>query len=302
MSKKAVSKSGKGGGNIPRRIKYELVDELRGTYPVSWLLEIAYIKPASYYKWRKTNGKREEKAKDEQDIREHILGIHFMHPEFGRPRMTDELNENGYLINHKKVYRLMTEMGIQSVIRKKRKWHGRSPSIIFPNRLKRNFRAAGPNQKMVTDITYVSVGEEFYYLSVIQDLFNNEIVSWELSKRNDLELVLNTVEKWTKKKDVAEAVLHSDQGFQYTSKLYSSRLEDYGIKGSHSRKGNCLDNACVESFFSHLKTEKLYINKCNSGEELEQALEDYIYHYNYKRRQKKLKKRAPIEYRHALTA
>lgn len=123
-----------------------------------------------------------------------------MHPEFGRPRITDELNENGYLINHKKVYRLMTEMDIQSVIRKKRKWHGRSPSILFPNRLKRNFRAAGPNQKMVTDITYVSVGEEFYYVSVIQDLFNNEIVSWELSKRNDLELVLDTVEKWTKKK------------------------------------------------------------------------------------------------------
>ncbi|WP_430869410.1 IS3 family transposase [Cytobacillus firmus] len=214
MSKKAVSKSGKGGGNIPRRIKYELVDELRGTYPVSWLLEIAYIKPASYYKWRKTNVKREEKAKDEQDIREHILRIHFMYPEFGRPRITDELNENGYLINHKKVYRLMTEMDIQSVIRKKRKWHGHSPSIIFPNRLKRNFRAAGPNQKMVTDITYVSVGEECYYLSVIQDLFNNEIVSWELSKRNDLELVLNTVEKWTKKKDAAGAVLHSDQGFQ----------------------------------------------------------------------------------------
>ncbi|WP_374940719.1 IS3 family transposase, partial [Cytobacillus oceanisediminis] len=115
MSKKAVSKSGKGGGNIPRRIKYELVDELRGTYPVSWLLEIAYIKPASYYKWKKTNVKRKEKAKDEQVIREHIWGIHFMHPEFGRPRITDELNENGYLINHKKVYRLMTEMDIQSV-------------------------------------------------------------------------------------------------------------------------------------------------------------------------------------------
>lgn len=196
----------------------------------------------------------------------------------------------------------MKEMDIQSVIRKKRKRHGHSPSIIFPNRLKRNFKAAGPNQKMVTDITYVSVGEEFYYLSVIQDLFNNEIVSWELPKRNDLELVLDTVEKWTKKKDVAEAVLHSDQGFQYTSKLYSSRLKKNGIKGSHSRKGNCLDNACVESFFSHLKTEKLYINKCKSEKELEQALEDYIYHYNYKRRQKKLKKRAPIEYRHALTA
>ncbi len=192
------------------------------------------------------------------------MGIHFMNPEYGRPQITDELNENGYLINHKKVYRLMKEMGIQSVIRRKRKRHGHTSSVIFPNRLKRKFKAAGPNQKMVTNITYVSDGSEFYYLSVIQDLFNNEIVSWELTRRNDLELVLSTVEKWTMKKDAAEAVLHSDQGFQYTSKLYNVCLESNGIKGSHSRKGNCLDNACIESFFSHIKTEKLYIKQCNS--------------------------------------
>ncbi len=124
----------------------------------------------------------------------------------------------------------------------------------------------GPNQKMATDIKYVSDGKQFYYLSVIQDLFNNEIVAWQISKRNDLQLVLKTVEEWTKKKDVAGAVLHSDQGFQYTFKTYNSRLEIFGVKGSHSRKGNCLDNACVESFFPHLKTEKLYIAQCKSEE------------------------------------
>jgi len=265
-------------------------------------LEIAYVKRASYYKWRVTQSKRDERAKQDHDIREHMMGIHLLHPEFGCPRMTFTLKENDYKINHKKVYRLMKEMNIQSVIRKKRKRHGHTPSVIQPNRLKRKFSATGPNQKMVTDITYVSDGKQFYYLSVIQDLFNNEIVAWKLSDRNDLELVLNTVEKWTKKKDVAEAVLHSDQGFQYTSKTYNNRLEEYGIKGSHSRKGNCLDNACVESFFSHLKTEKLYIEQCKSEVEIRQAIEDYIYHYNYKRIQKKLKQRAPIEYRHALAA
>jgi putative transposase len=279
-----------------------LIEELRGEFPVSWLLEIAFIKPASYYKWRKNRPEREEKMKQEQLVREHIMAIHFVNPEFGRPQITDELKEMGFLINHKKVYRLMMEMEIQSVIRKKRKRHGHTPSVVFPNRLKRKFRAAGPNQKMVTDITYVSDGKEFYYLSVIQDLFNNELVSWKLSRRNDLELVLNTVDEWTKKKDVAGAVLHSDQGFQYTSKLYNNRLEANGINGSHSRKGNCLDNACIESFFSHLKTEKLYMNQCNSEEELRQAIEEYVYYYNYKRRQRRLKKRAPIEYRHALAA
>ncbi|TCZ76287.1 hypothetical protein E0485_13865 [Paenibacillus albiflavus] len=118
---------------------------------------------------------------------------------------------------------------------------------------------------MVTDITYISDGSKFYYLSVIQDLFNNEIVAWQLSERNDVELVLDTVERWTRKRDVAEAVLHSDQGFQYTSQAYNTRLEAFGVKGSHSRKATCLDNACIESFFSHLKTEKLYLKQCKSG-------------------------------------
>lgn len=283
-------------------MKYEIIEGLRESYPITWLLEIAYVKRSSYYKWRDTQSKRDEKAKRDQNIREHMMGIHFLHPEFGCPRMTHCLNENDFTINHKKVYRLMKEMNIQSVIRKKRKRHGHTPSVILPNRLKRKFKASGPNQKMVTDITYVSDGKQFYYLSVIQDLFNNEIVGWELSKRNDLDLVLNTVEKWAKKKDVTEAVLHSDQGFQYTSKAYNNRLEEYSIKGSHSRKGNCLDNACIESFFSHLKTEKLYIEQCKSEIEIRQAIEDYIYYYNYKRIQKKLKQRAPIEYRHALAA
>lgn len=269
-------------------------------YPTRWLLEITSIKPGSYYKWRTTKASRQDKLNQDQDIKNHLLWVHLEYPEFGYPRMTAWLKEKDFVINHKKVYRLMKEMNIQSKIRKKRRYHGHTPSVICLNRLKRQFRATAPNQKMATDITYVSDGKQFYYLSVIQDLFNNEIVAWQLSKRNDLELVLNTVSQWTSKKDVAEAVLHSDQGFQYTSKLYNKRLEEYGIKGSHSRKGNCLDNACVESFFSHLKTEKLYRIECKSEEEIKQAIEDYIYHYNYKRFQKRLKQRAPVEYRHPL--
>lgn len=107
---------------------------------------------------------------------------------------------------------------------------------------------------MVTDITYISDGKKFYYLSVIQDLFNSEIVAWKLSERNDVELVLDTVKQWARKRDVSEAVLHSDQGFQYTSQAYNTQLEVLGVKGSHSRKATCLDNACIESFFSHHKS------------------------------------------------
>jgi len=230
------------------------------------------------------------------------MAIHFAHPEFGYPRMGTALWEAGFHVNHKKVWRLMKAMAIQSVIRRKRKSSQYTPSVVFPNRLKRQFHATAPQQKMVTDITYISDGTSFHYLSVIQDLFNNEIVAWQLSERNDVKLVLDTVEQWTRKRDVSEAVLHSDQGFQYTSQAYNTRLEAFNVKGSHSRKATCLDNACIESFFSHLKTEKLYLKKCKSGAEIRQAVEEYIYYYNYQRFQSKLKQRAPIEYRCALAA
>ncbi|MBP1153873.1 transposase [Paenibacillus sp. PvR018] len=114
--------------------------------------------------------------------------------------------------------------------------------------------------------------------------------------------MLDTLEKWTRKRDVYGAVLHSDQGFQYTSQAYNKRLEAFSVKGSHSRKATRLDNACFESFFSHLKTEKLYLQQFKSESEIHQAIEDYIYFYNYQRFQAKLKQRAPIEYRHALAA
>jgi len=166
----------------------------------------------------------------------------------------------------------MRELSIQSVIRKKRQRFNYTPSVIYPNRLKRQFHATGPQQKMVTDITYISDGRRFYYLSAIQDLFNNEIVAWKISDRNDVNLVLDTIDQWTRKRDVSEAVLHSDQGFQYTSQAYNTRLEAFSVKGSHSRKATCLDNACIESFFSHLKTEKLYLHQCKSEAEIHQAV------------------------------
>lgn len=124
----------------------------------------------------------------------------------------------------------------------------------------------------VTDITYIACGQRFYYLSAVQDLYNNEIVAWKLSKRNDLELVMKTVESLTAQRDVQGAILHSDQGFQYTTKAYQKRLDAVGLKGSHSRKGNCLDNACIESFFSHLKTENTYFSSCQTKKSSTKAL------------------------------
>lgn len=230
------------------------------------------------------------------------MAIHHTYPFYGYPRMKIALKDEGFHINHKKVYRLMTDMNIRAEIRKKRNFYGRKPSVIYSNLLNRNFKALKPDEKYVTDITYIQVGDSFYYLSVILDLYNNEVLAWNISKRNDLELVLNTMDLLTQKRNVYGAILHSDQGFQYTSNQYHKKLKEIGIQGSHSRKGNCLDNACIESFFSHLKTEKLYRSQFKTEKELIQILEEYMYLYNYKRFQKKLNQCAPVEYRLTLAA
>lgn len=131
--------------------------------------------------------------------------------------------------------------------------------MVFPNVLNREFCTENPFLKPVTDITYVRVGDNFVYLSAVLDLYNNEIVAWELSERNDLELVLNTLKQLNGKPFGQNALLHSNQGFPYTTKSYEKQLKELKIQGSHSRRGNCHDNACIECFFSHLKTEKLYL-------------------------------------------
>ncbi|MBJ8107553.1 IS3 family transposase [Bacillus cereus group sp. N8] len=139
--------------------------------------------------------------------------------------------------------------------------------------------------------------DKFLYLSVVQDLYNNEIVAWKLSYRNDLQLALKTLDLATQKRDVYGTIIHSDQGFQYTSPTYYRMLQQLGAIGSHSRKGTC-----IESFFSHFKSEMFYLNDYQTKGELIQAIETYIYHYNYKRFQKRLNHRAPIEYRISMAA
>ncbi|EEM58628.1 Transposase [Bacillus thuringiensis serovar monterrey BGSC 4AJ1] len=205
-------------------------------------------------------------------------------------------------MNHKKVYRLMRELQIQSIIHKKRRFFNGKSSKVFPNEVEQQFRNCKPNEVLVTDITYLSFKDKFLYFSVVQDIYNNEIVAWKLSHRNDLQLGLKTLDLASQKRDVYGTSIHSGQGFQYTSHAYYRTLQQVGAIGSHSRKGNCHDNACIESFFSHFKSEMFYLNYYQTKEELIQAIETYTYHYNYKRFQKRLNHRAPIEYRISMAA
>jgi len=241
-----------------------------------------------------------KKQIENEQIKEKIQECYeAVHGIYGYPRVTAWLRKKYNLtINHKRVYRLMKELGIQAKIRRKRKYFGKKEAyVVSDNHLNREFQAKRPNEKWVTDITYLQSNGIRLYLSAIKDLYNNEIVAYQISHRNDVRLVIDTVKLAIKrKKDVSGILLHSDQGFQYTSRQYHALLKQYNIRASMSRKGNCLDNACMENFFSHLKTECIYMHQFKTAEEMKQAVIQYIEFYNNERIQTKLNSCSPREY------
>lgn len=230
-----------------------------------------------------------------------ITSIYHKHKgRYGYRRITDELNNNkGIIINHKTVLRLMKSLGLKSIIRVKRynSYKGEQGKIA-PNILERNFKATAPNQKWATDITEFNVSGRKLYLSPIIDLFNQEIISYELTERPVFNQVVMMLKKAFKKiPDNTNLTLHSDQGWQYQMKQYQHLLKNKGITQSMSRKGNCLDNAIIENFFGIVKSELFYIQKFASVEELKHELKQYINYYNNERIKSNLNKMSPIQYR-----
>ena len=288
---------GKIGAHLGRREKktlFKIVDALRTKHSLSILIHHAGVSKSGYYKWL-----RHTPSSSDTHLLSHIRAIHSIRPYYGYRRMTVALCREGFRVNHKRVYRLMKTEKIQSVIRRKRRFFGTKGSIVFENRLHRDFTSNTPLKKLVTDITYIPTTDGFIYLSAVQDLFNNEIISYHISSKNDLELVLATLNKLSSTRG---AILHSDQGFQYTNKRYQVALQEKNLQGSHSRKGNCLDNAQMESFFSHLKTETFYTKKLYSSAEARRLLDQQIAYYTTERFQKRLGQLSPIEYRKKLAA
>ena len=204
-------------------------------------------------------------------IKKLIQSIYHKHKgRYGYRRITDELKNKGIIINHKTVLRLMKLLGLKSIIRlKKYKSYKGEQGKIAPNILERNFKATAPNQKWATDITEFNVAGKKLYLSPIIDLFNQEIISYELTERPVFNQVVMMLKKAFKKiPNNTNLTLHSDQGWQYQMKQYQYLLKEKGIIQSMSRKGNCLDNAIIENFFGTLKSELFYIKKFRTIEEL----------------------------------
>ena len=218
---------------------------------------------------------------------------------YGYRRITAVLKQSGYQINHKTVLRIMNEIGLKSKIRVKkyRSYKGQQGKIA-KNLLKRNFKATKPCQKWVTDVTEFSIRGKKIYFSPILDLFNGEIVSYNLSEQPNFEQTMDMLSRALKRlPSAARPILHSDQGWQYQMKQYQATLRERKIKQSMSRKGNCLDNAAMESFFGTLKSELFYLKKYDSITALKKDIISYIDYYNNDRIKLKLKGLSPVAYR-----
>ena len=216
---------------------------------------------------------------------------------YGYRRVHTWLERKGIYHNPKTILRVMRKYNLLSVVRRKRYRNYGEYLHKYPNLLNRDFSAERPNQKWVTDISYIHTKQGVLYLSIIRDLYDNSIVAYKTGTEQNVNLVLNTIKSAMKKEKVtAELQLHSDQGFQYTSNAYYSLTKDYGITPSMSRRGNPYDNALAENFFSILKTECIYRIKLQTFDEARLLIDRYIYFYNHQRIQLKTKL-TPLEKR-----
>lgn len=199
-------------------------------------------------------------------------------------------------LNHKRIYRLMKIAGLRSVIRIKKKRYKRStPQHVADNLLNREFTAEKPNEKWVTDVTEFKYGQsKKAYLSAIRDLYDGSIISYVLGHSNNNQLVFETLDQATARLNGEHPLIHSDRGYQYTSKGFKRKIDAAGMTHSMSRVGRCIDNGPMESFFGTLKCEKYYLHQYKTFEELTVAIDEYIHFYNYKRYQKRLNGLSPI--------
>lgn len=272
---------------------------------VSLMLKELKIPRTDYYRWLKNPD-----GKDESGLIHRIAEIQNANKfNIGSKRMAQMLKQQGIAVNHKKVERLMTENNLHAKqkIRKHPKDYYRAKAQkakgLPQNVLNRDFTASEPNKKLLTDITYIRIKDGAWcFLSAVKDVFNKEIVAAAMSARLDEQLVLDTIAQL--KKNVGSlkgSLIHSDRGWTYTNPRFVNLLKKEGAVQSLSRKGDCWDNAPMESFFSSFKSETIHRDSAYysnlSYAEMVKVVQDYIYEYNHERISKGLNWMSPVQYR-----
>ena len=275
-------------------VKYRVIYRHKDKYSISEMCRFFEVSRSGYYGFVK----RMDKPAKDLELSELIRECQQETKQtYGYRRVAIWLDRRGVHHNPKTILRVMNKYSLLSVIRRRRYCNYSQALHRYDNLLNRDFKAERPNQKWVTDISYIKTAQGFLYLSVIRDLYDRSIVAYKTSTVQNINLVLNTIRAAKKKEKVTgELQLHSDQGFQYTSQGYFKLTQSYNIIPSMSRRGNPYDNALAENFFSILKTECIYRTKIKTFSEAKQLIDDYIYFYNHQRIQLKTKL-TPLELR-----
>ena len=275
-------------------VKYRVIYRHKDKYSISEMCRFFEVSRSGYYDYVKRIDIPAwdlPLAEKIRECQEHSRST------YGYRRVHIWLERQGIHKNPKTVLRVMQKYNLLSEVRRK-KYHNYTNGIyVYKNHLARDFHADRPNQKWVTDISYIKTGQGFLYLSVIRDLYDNSIVAYKTGTEQNINLVLSTIRAAKRTEKVtAELQLHSDQGFQYTSQAYYSLTKSYHITPSMSSRGNPYDNAMAENFFSILKTECIYRIKLKTYEEARLLIGEYIHFYNNERIQLKTKL-TPLEKR-----
>lgn len=267
------------------------------------LCDISDVSRSGYYKWLKHSGEQGWDCDDYLLIKE---VFDKGNRKYGWRTVQMKLLEKKINMNHKKISRIMNKYNLICKIRRKNPYKNIMKKSLehrtCENKLKREFKQDTPLKILSTDITYLPFNHRFAYLSVIKDIASREVVGWNLAQHLEMDLVLGTVENMKNNPALSQdTMIHSDQGFHYTNPLYIEKIKKLKMNQSMSRKGNCIDNAPIESFFGHLKDDVDY-KDCKTFEELHLRIGEYMKYYNNERQQWDLKKMTPVEYRnHLLT-
>ena len=254
---------------------------------------------SGYYSWVQT-GRPSFKSFNSK-INELVIKEYDKHPERGiRPIRMAIKRKYGVILTNYTVYRYMRINNISAISRRKRHGYPKLPHFEIPNLLRRNFTTDMSNKKWSIDISYIFAVDGLKYLCAIKDMYDKSIVAYKISSFIDLKLVLDTVKEAIKivpYEQRKELILHSDQGWHFTHPLYIKLLRNNNITQSISYKGSSVDNVPIESFFSCLKSECIYLKEKLYKDEIEEIIDNFIYYYNNERLQEKIKELTPIEYR-----
>ena len=280
-------------------VKYRVIYRHKDKYSISDMCRVLGVSRSGYYGFVKRMDKPAKDLELSELIRECQQETR---QTYGYRRVAIWLERKGIHHNPKTILRVMNKYSLLSVVRRRRYCNYSQALHRYDNLLNRDFHADRPNQKWVTDISYIRTSQGFLYLSVIRDLYDRSIVAYKTSTVQNINLVLNTIKAAKiKEKVTGELQLHSDQGFQYTSQGYFKLTQSYHITPSMSRRGNPYDNALAENFFSILKTECIYRTKIKTFAEARRLIDDYIHFYNHQRIQL-ITKLTPLELRSQFVA